>query len=268
MKGVILAGGQGTRLRPFTKLINKHLLPVYEKPLIYYPLLTLKNAGIKEVLVTSGKEALPDFKRLLGKGEEFGLKISYKAQDGAKGIAHALGLAEKFAQGSKIAVILGDNIFMNHSQIKRGIQNFEKENGAKFFLKKVHDPERFGVAHVARPRGGDPLRRSGSEARARPDRNRGGKILSIVEKPKKPKTNLAVTGLYLYDPDVFSIVKKIKPSARGELEITDVNNHYAKAGLAKYEIVNGDWIDAGSFDSLLEAAVLMMRKDKEIPKLV
>lgn len=245
MKGIILAGGQGTRLRPFTKLINKHLLPVYEKPLIYYPLLTLKNAGIKEVLVTSGKEALPDFKRLLGKGEEFGLKLSFAAQDGAKGIAHALGLAEKFASGSKIAVILGDNIFMNHDQIKRGIQNFEKENGAKFFLKSVPDPERFGVAHVAK-----------------------SSILDIVEKPKKPKSNLAVTGLYLYDPDVFKIVKKIKPSARGELEITDVNNHYVKAGLAKFEIVNGDWIDAGTFDSLLHASLLMMKKGKESPTLI
>src|SRR3989338_857413 len=242
MKGVILAGGQGTRLRPFTKLINKHLLPVYEKPLIYYPLLTLKNAGIKEVLVTSGKEALPDFKRLLGRGEELGLKISYAAQDGAKGIAHALGLAEKFAHGSKIAVILGDNIFTNHDQIKQGVQKFQKEKGAKFFLKSVPDPERFGVAHVAK-----------------------SSILSIVEKPKKPKTNLAVTGLYLYDPDVFNIVKKIKPSARGELEITDVNNHYVKAGLAKFEIVKGDWIDAGTFDSLLQASLLMMNKNKEIP---
>lgn len=245
MKGIILAGGQGTRLRPFTKLINKHLLPVYEKPLIYYPLLTLKNAGIKDVLVTSGKEALPDFKRLLGKGEEFGLNLSYAAQDGAKGIAHALGLAEKFAKGSKIAVILGDNIFTNHDQIKKGVENFKKENGAKFFLKKVPDPERFGVAHIAK-----------------------NDITKIVEKPKKPKSNLAVTGLYLYDPDVFDIVKKIKPSPRGELEITDVNNHYVGAGLAKYEIVNGDWVDAGTFDSLLEAAMLMMKKDKELPKIV
>lgn len=242
MKGIILAGGQGTRLRPFTKLINKHLLPVYDKPLIYYPLLTLKNAGITEILITSGKEALPDFKRLLGNGEDFGLKLTYKAQEGPLGIAYALGLAEKFANGSKVAVMLGDNIFTNHEQIKRGVEHFRKESGAKLFLKKVRDPERFGIAHVAK---------SG--------------ITSIIEKPKKPKSSLAVTGLYLYDPDVFDIVKKIKPSSRGELEITDVNNHYVKTGLAKFEIVNGDWIDAGTFDSLLQASLLMMNKNKEIP---
>lgn len=242
MKGVILAGGQGTRLRPFTKLINKHLLPVYNKPLIYYPILTLKNAGIDEILITSGKEALPHFKKLLGDGKQFGVRLAYAAQDGALGIAHALGLAEKFAKGSKIAVMLGDNIFVNHDQIKTGVNNFLKEKGAKFFLKSVPDPERFGVARINRK-----------------------KIVSIVEKPKKPQSNLAVTGFYLYDPDVFEMVKKIKPSARGELEITDVNNHYVKSGLAGFEIVEGDWIDAGTFDSLLQASVLMMRKNLEFP---
>lgn len=242
MKGVILAGGQGTRLRPFTKLINKHLLPVYNKPLIYYPLLTLKNAGINDVLITSGKEALPHFRRILGNGSKLGLNLSYKAQSGPLGIAHALGLAEKFAQGTKIAVMLGDNIFTNNAQIKRGVENFKKESGAKFFLKNVEDPERFGVAHIYK-----------------------SKIKTIIEKPKKPKSNLAVTGLYLYDPDVFDIVKKLKPSARGELEITDVNNHYVKKGLAKYEIVNGEWIDAGTFDSLLQASILMLKTNKELP---
>src|SRR3990170_487052 len=242
MKGIILAGGQGTRLRPFTKLINKHLLPVYDKPLIYYPLQTLKKAGIRDVLVTSGKEALPHFKRLLGKGEDFGLNISYAAQEGALGIAHALSLAEKFAKGSKVAVMLGDNIFTNHEQIKRGIENFENERCAKFFLKRVPDPERFGIAHVAK-----------------------SNILSIIEKPKRPKSNLAVTGLYLYDPDVFEVAKNIKPSTRGELEITDVNNHYIKAGLARFEVVNGRWIDAGTFDSLLQASVLMLKQNKEFP---
>lgn len=242
IKGVILAGGQGTRLRPFTHVINKHLLPVYDKPLIYYPLLAMSGAGIREVLLTSNTEALPSFKKLLGDGDAFGMRISYAAQDGPKGIAHALALAEKFAEGSKIAVMLGDNVFINHDQIKKGITEFEHENGAKFFLKEVADPERFGIAHIAQ-----------------------SKITLIVEKPEKPESNLAVTGLYLYDPDVFEIVKTLKPSKRGELEITDVNNYYVKKGAAKYEIVAGDWIDAGTFDSLVQASVLMLKKNKEIP---
>ncbi|MDP2598967.1 MAG: sugar phosphate nucleotidyltransferase [Candidatus Liptonbacteria bacterium] len=242
MKGVILAGGQGTRLRPFTHVINKHLLPVYDKPLIYYPLLAMKDAGIQDVLITSNSEALPSFKKLLGEGDKFGMHIEYAAQDGPKGIAHALGLAEKFAQGSKIAVMLGDNIFMNHAQIKKGVEEFGKERGAKFFLKEVPDPERFGIAYLAK-----------------------SKIASIIEKPEQPGSNLAVTGLYLYDPDVFEVVKTLKPSKRGELEITDVNNHYVKNGLAKYEIVDGEWIDAGTFDSLTRASILMLKKNKEYP---
>lgn len=241
-KGVILAGGHGTRLRPFTHIINKHLLPVYDKPLIYYPLLAMQSAGIKEVLLTSNGEDLPAFRKLLGDGSEFGMRLQYAAQDGPQGIAHALGLAEKFAKGSKVAVMLGDNIFTNHEQIKKGVEEFANEKGAKLFLKEVPDPERFGIAQVAE-----------------------AKILSIVEKPKRPASNLAVTGLYLYDPDVFDIVKTLKPSARGELEITDVNNHYIRAGLAKYEVVEGEWIDAGTFDSLVEASVLMFNKDKEYP---
>ncbi len=242
IKGVILAGGQGTRLRPFTHVINKHLLPVYDKPLIYYPLLAMEAAGIKEVLITSNSEDLPSFKKLLGGGSKFSMKISYAAQDGPKGIAHALALAEKFAGKSKIAVMLGDNIFTNHEQIKKCVAEFVKDKGARFFLKEVPDPERFGIAQVEQ-----------------------AKITSIVEKPKKPTSNLAVTGLYLYDPDVFQVAKTLKPSARGELEITDVNNHYVKAGLAKYDIVNGDWIDAGTFDSLMHASVLMLNKNKEFP---
>ncbi len=242
IKGVILAGGQGTRLRPFTHVINKHLLPVYDKPLIYYPLLAMQDAGIKEVLLTSNTESLPNFRKLLKEGSEFGMRITYAAQDGPKGIAHALALAERFAQGSKVAVMLGDNIFMNHAQIKKGVAEFANEKGAKFFLKEVPDPERFGIAEI-----------------------KNAKIVSIVEKPERPLSKFAVTGLYLYDPDVFEIVKIITPSKRGELEITDVNNHYVRKGLARYEIVEDEWIDAGTFDSLMQASILMLKKNKEYP---
>ena len=242
IKGVILAGGRGTRLRPFTHVINKHLLPVYDKPLIYYPLLAMRDAGIKEVLLTSNREALPNFRKLLGEGAEFGLRLTYAPQDGPKGIADALALAEPFAAGAKVAVMLGDNIFTDHEQIKKGVAEFAKSTGARLFLKEVPDPERFGIAHVKRQR-----------------------ITSIVEKPKRPRSKLAVTGLYLYDPDVFAIVKTLTPSKRGELEITDVNNHYVKRGLARYEIVRGEWIDAGTFDSLVHASVLMLKKHREFP---
>lgn len=242
VKGVILAGGQGTRLRPFTHVINKHLLPVYDKPLIYYPLLAMKAAGIKDILLTSNKEDLPNFKKLLGNGASFGLNISYAAQDAPEGIAHALRLAEEFSNGSKIAVMLGDNIFTNYEQIKNSIAEFAKDGGARLFLKEVPDPERFGIAEV-----------------------QGARIISITEKPKKPLSNLAVTGLYLYDSDVFTVVKTLKPSERGELEITDVNNHYVKEGTARYDIVEGEWIDAGTFDSLLRASVLMLQKNKGFP---
>ncbi|MDO8516331.1 MAG: sugar phosphate nucleotidyltransferase [bacterium] len=237
MKGVILAGGEGTRLRPLTHVTNKHLLPVYDKPLIYYPLLAMKSAGINDVMITSDAEALPSFKKLLDEGSDFGMHIEYAAQDGPKGIAHALGLAESFADGGKVAVMLGDNVFADNDQIKRGVAKFLNENGARFFLKEVPDPERFGVAEV-----------------------KDSKIVSIIEKPERPLSNLAVTGLYLYDPSVFEIVKTLKPSKRGELEITDVNNHYVKLGLAKYELVSGEWIDAGTFASLVRASVFMMNK--------
>ncbi len=242
IKGVILAGGQGTRLRPFTHLINKHLLPVYDKPLIYYPLLAMKHSGISEILLTSNREDLSSFKKLLGNGSEFNLQIEYAPQDGPRGIAHALGLAEKFADGSKIAVMLGDNIFIDYEQIKHGITKFLHEKGAKLFLKEVPDPERFGIAQVEQ-----------------------AKIISIIEKPERPLSNFAVTGLYLYDSDVFQIVKTLTPSKRGELEITDVNNYYVEKGLAKYEVIEGEWIDAGTFDSLLHASVLMLKKNKEFP---
>ena len=242
VKGVILAGGQGTRLRPFTHVINKHFLPIYDKPLIYYSLLAMRDAGVTEVFMTCNKEDLPSFQKLLGDGSTFGLTITYGTQDAPKGIADALGIAEEFADGAKIAVILGDNVYTNHDQIKNSIEAFKQDKGARLFLKEVSDPERFGVAVV-----------------------QDGKIISVVEKPKNPTSNLAVTGLYLYDPDVFQIIKTIVPSARGELEITDVNAHYVKQGLAKYEIIDGDWIDAGTFDSFVQASVLMLQRAKGFP---
>jgi glucose-1-phosphate thymidylyltransferase len=241
-KGVILAGGMGTRLRPFTHVINKHFLPIYDKPLIYYPLLAMRDAGIKEVMLTCNKDDLPSFQKLLGTGSEFGLTITYATQDGPKGIADALGLAEKFADGSKVAVMLGDNLYTDHDQIRDSVAIFENDRGARLFLKEVTDPERFGVAEI-----------------------KDGNIISIIEKPAKPLSNLAVTGLYLYDPDVFDIVKVIKPSARGELEITDVNNHYVKNGTAKYEVIKGEWVDAGTFDSFVRASVMMLQKNKGFP---
>lgn len=244
IKGVILGGGRGTRLQPFTHLINKHLLPVYDKPLIYYPLLTLKNCGIKEILIISDPASLSHYKKLLGKGEEFGLNISFIVQKEPLGLAHAVGHAEKFADNQKIAVIFGDNIFTNDEQIKKEVENFNRQDreGCGLFLKKVSDPERFGIACIKNKR-----------------------IVSIVEKPEKPKSNMAVTGLYLYDSRVFSFIKNLKPSKRGELEITDLNNIYFKNKMIDYKIVDGEWIDAGTFDSLLYASLLMMKKNKNLP---
>jgi len=230
MKGVILAGGKGTRLLPCTKVTNKHLLPVYNKPMIYYPLRTLINAGIKDILIVSGKGHAGDFLELLSNGHEFGARLSYAVQEEAGGIAQALGLAEDFSDRKKIVVILGDNIF--EDDIKPYVKSFKKQKkGAKLFLKEIPDPERFGVAEI-----------------------KNGKILKIEEKPKKPKSNLAVTGLYMYDGKVFDIIKTLKPSQRGELEITDVNNFYINQGTASFEILKGFWSDAGQFESLFKAA--------------
>lgn len=230
MKGIILAGGKGTRLLPCTKVTNKHLLPVYNKPMIYYPLRTLIKAGIKDILIVSGKGHAGDFLELLSDGHEFGVRLSYAVQEEAGGIAQALGLAEDFSDKKKIVVILGDNIF--EDDIKPYVENFEKqEKGAKLFLKEIPDPERFGVPEI-----------------------KNGKIVKIEEKPKKPKSNLAVTGLYMYDGQVFDVIKRLKPSQRGELEITDVNNFYIKQGTATYEILKGFWSDAGQFESLFKAA--------------
>lgn len=238
MKGVILAGGLGTRLYPCTKVTNKHLLPVYNKPMIYYPLLTMVKAGLKDIMIVTGGNYAGDFLRILGNGKEFGLKdISYTYQEGEGGIADALKLAENFAEGEKIFVILGDNII--EDDITEEIEIFKKQKeGARIFLKEVVDPERFGVAEV-----------------------KDGKVINIEEKPKNPKSNYAVCGLYLYDNSVFDIISNLKPSARGELEITDVNNDYIKKNAMTYTVLKGWWTDAGTFESLLRASNLVASKE-------
>jgi len=232
MKGVILAGGTGSRMMPLTKVTNKHLLPVYNKPMIYYPLQTLINAGIREILIISGPGHAGHFVNLLGSGKDFGVKLSYEIQDEAGGIAQALGLAEDFADDDSIAVILGDNIFQDG--FEKDIMNFS--DGSMIFLKEVEDPERFGVAELD-----------------------GDRVIGIKEKPKNPKSNFAVTGLYVYDKNVFSIIGQLKPSDRGELEITDVNNYYVKKGDMKAIHVRGYWSDAGTFESLLRASQLVRK---------
>ena len=237
LRGVILAGGLGKRLDPLTRITNKHLLPVYCKPMIYYPIRTLVDAGIQDILIVTGGNNAGDFLRLLGNGTEFGLKhINYTYQRGEGGIAEALGLAEHFAHGEKIVVILGDNLI--EKSIKKYVEDFRRQpGGAKVLLKKVPDPERFGVAEV-----------------------RGKKIIKIEEKPKKPKSDLAVTGIYMYDARVFDIIKPLKPSKRGELEITDVNNEYIKSGGMTFDILDGWWTDCGTFESLFRAGSLVEKE--------
>jgi glucose-1-phosphate thymidylyltransferase len=234
MKGVILAGGLGTRLYPLTKITNKHLLPIFDRPMIYYPIEALIQAGIKDIMIVTGGKKSGDFLSLLGNGSEFGLKhLNYTYQKGEGGIAEALGLCEHWAAGESVCVILGDNIIERN--IARAVRNFqEQKSGAKILLKEVHDPERFGVAEL-----------------------KGERVLSIEEKPKRPKTNLAVIGIYLYDARVFEIIKTLEPSDRGELEITDVNNWYIRDGSMTYEVLDGWWTDAGTFESLLRAANLV-----------
>ena len=232
MRGIILAGGTGSRLFPLTKVTNKHLLPVYDKPMVYYPLQTLVNAGITDIMIVSGRGHAGHFLELLGSGAEFGVSLTYEIQESAGGIAQALGLAEKWADDEPVAVILGDNIFQD--DVKNDVASFR--TGAKIFLKKVQDAERFGVAELSTDR-----------------------VLSIEEKPQKPKSDYAVTGLYLYDSDVFSIIHTIKPSGRGELEITDVNNAYLRKGMMQYAILKGFWSDAGTFDSLIRAGMLVQQ---------
>lgn len=234
MKGIILAGGLGTRLYPLTKITNKHLLPIYDKPMIFYPVGTLIKAGITDILIVTGGSHAGDFLRLLGNGKEFGLKhLNYTYQEGEGGIADALSLAEYFADGEPICVVLGDNII--EKNIVKAVKDFGiQKTGAKILLKEVPDPERFGVAEI--------------------EKNR---LVRIMEKPKKPKSNLAVIGIYMYDEHVFEIVKTLKPSDRGELEITDVNNAYVQAGTMTWEMLQGWWTDAGTFESLLRANILV-----------
>jgi glucose-1-phosphate thymidylyltransferase len=234
MKGIILAGGTGSRLFPLTKITNKHLLPIYDKPMIYYPIQTLVEAGIRDLLVVTGGRNSGDFLRLLANGKEFGLKhINYTYQEGEGGIAEALALAEHFAEGDRICVVLGDNII--EGSIADSVEQFRKqERGAKILLKEVHDAERFGVAEI-----------------------QGDRIVGIEEKPKNPKSNYAVTGIYMYDETVFDKTRQLKPSARGELEITDVNNAYIQEGAMSFGYLEGWWTDAGTFDSLMRAANLV-----------
>ena len=234
MKGIILAGGLGTRLRPLTLVTNKHLLPVYDRPMIYYPIQCMLNAGIDEIMIVTGGEHAGDFLKLLRNGKELGVKqLAYAYQEGEGGIADALKLAEDFADGEKICVILGDNIIEGNIRKAAG-DFFTQKTGAKLLLKEVPDPERFGVALVA-----------------------DGSIIEIEEKPAEPKSNLAVTGIYFYDNDVFAMCQKLKPSSRGELEITDVNNAYLKRGDLTSEILGGWWTDAGTHESLYHAATLV-----------
>jgi glucose-1-phosphate thymidylyltransferase len=243
MKGVVLAGGTGSRLFPLTKITNKHLLPVYDKPMIYYPIRTLVDAGIRDILIVTGGRNAGDFLRLLANGKEFGLThIDYTYQEGEGGIADALNLAHHFADGGKICVILGDNIV--ERSIRQAADDFRRqERGAKILLKEVPDAERFGVAEV-----------------------RDGRVINIEEKPKKPKSNYAVTGIYMYDGTVFDKIKGLVPSGRGELEITDVNNAYIREGSMTFSFLEGWWTDAGTFDSLLRASNLVARTEGGAPR--
>ena len=234
MKGIVLAGGLGSRLRPLTKVTNKHLLPVHDKPMIYYPIQCLVNAGINEIMVVTGGNSAGDFLRLLGNGKDFGLKqINYAYQEGEGGIAEALGIAEHFADGEPICVVLGDNIIENN--IKQAFEDYKEQGtGAKILLKKVHDPERFGVPTIE-----------------------GERIKKITEKPKDPASDFAVIGIYFYDAQVFDVIKTLKPSDRGEVEITDVNNYYIGRDEMTWNELGGWWTDAGTFESLLKATNLV-----------
>lgn len=234
MKGVVLAGGLGSRLLPLTRVTNKHLLPVYNKPMIFYPIKTLVDAGVKDIMIVTGGNNAGDFLRLLGNGEDFGLQeIHYTYQKGEGGIAQALALAEHFVGNDKVAVILGDNFVQG--TIRKAVGDFERQpEGAKIFLKEVSNPQEFGVAEL-----------------------RGDKVVNIVEKPKNPVSNLAVIGIYFYDNAVFEICKTLKPSARGELEITDVNNAYIQRGTMTFEVLQGWWADCGSFEALFRSNSLV-----------
>jgi glucose-1-phosphate thymidylyltransferase len=236
LKGVVLAGGLGTRLRPLTAVTNKHLLPVYDQPMIYYPIQTLVNAGIKDIMVVTGGNSAGDFLKLLGNGKAFGLKhINYTYQEGEGGIAQALSLVEHFAGGDPVCVVLGDNII--EGNIAAAVRSYRHQGGgAKIILKKVADPARFGVPELDGPR-----------------------VLRIEEKPQSPKSEYAVIGIYMYDAEVYSIIRTLKPSGRGELEITDVNNAYIERDEMTWEELNGWWTDAGTFESLLHASQLVAK---------
>lgn len=237
MKGIVLAGGLGTRLSPLTKITNKHLLPVYNKPMIYYPILTLVEAGIDEIMIVTGGNNAGDFLKLLGNGSNFGLKhLNFTYQEHEGGIAEAVGLCEYFAGNEKVVIILGDNII--EKSIKADIDRFKKQDeGAMILLKRVKNPSEYGVAEIKNKR-----------------------IVKIVEKPRKPKSDLAVIGVYMYDNRVFDIVKTLKPSKRNELEITDVNNAYIKAGLMSYAILKGGWADAGESIDAYNETINFVRK--------
>lgn len=247
MKGIVLAGGSGTRLYPLTKTINKSILPVYNRPLIYYPIMTLRDSGINDILVISGQGHAGQFLDLLGGGEDLGVKLRYALQKEPIGIAHGLSIAKEFAEGDRVAMILGDNIY--EENFAEAVKDFENQKfkigdnyvgGAKIILKRVPDPERFGVVEFE-----------------------GDKIKGVVEKPKKPATNWIVSGFYMYDERVFDFIKALKPSKRGEYEITDLSNIYIKEGTMTYKKTHKEWIDAGTFDSLLKANLFIARKMKK-----
>lgn len=228
MKGIILAGGEGNRLKPLTEVTNKHLLPIYNRPMIFYPLMTLTNAGINDILIISGAKHAGAFLQLLGDGENFGCNLHFRVQERSGGIAQALGLAENFVRNENCAVILGDNVF--EDDLSHEINSFNNEKGAHVFLKEIDDPQRFGVAELA-----------------------GDRVINIEEKPKTPKSNLAVTGCYLFNPEVFTFIAGLTPSNRGEYEITDVNNAYIEKGELTATILKKRWTDAGTYESLFRA---------------
>ena len=238
MKGIVLAGGTGSRLMPLTKVTNKHLLPVGHEPMIFHPIKKLLRAGIRDICIVTGTEHMGDVVGLLGSGKDFDCEFTYRVQDRAGGIAEALGLARNFARGESMCVILGDNIFQDDLGLY--VERFARQgHGARILLKTVEDPQRFGVAELA-----------------------GDRVVSIEEKPKSPKSNMAVTGIYMYDDRVFEIARTCKPSGRGELEITDVNNAYIARGELGFDVLEGWWSDAGTFESLAHANALILGQAK------
>jgi glucose-1-phosphate thymidylyltransferase len=244
VKGIVLAGGTGSRLFPLTKVTNKHLLPVAQVPMIWHPVWKLKQAGLTEILVVTGTEHMGDVVGCLGSGKDFGCRFTYKVQDEAGGIAQALGLGENFAGGDQICVILGDNVFQDSLAAETAA--FQRQaSGARIMLKPVPDPARFGVAEVV-----------------------GGKVIEIEEKPRAPKSDLAVTGIYYYDSTVFDIIRTVKPSGRGEMEITDVNNAYIARGEMTFGTFGGWWTDAGTFSSLAKASELAALEPKPFPEIL